>query len=332
MKQPLIFKGDDDYVYASGVVRGLEPYILKKADYQKLMDTENRQIRVVLSEFGYGGGERNPEHALDSATERLFKQINKLAPEDEFIHALQLRYDFQNAAIILKARLFEKEPPQLIQWGTIPHDEIIRQIDFLLSGEKSDLPEILANGILKAKNSFSLYNSAMIMDMALDSFFAAYLRGIFPVNEYFSRWMAIYADWLNTKAVVRTLRAEIPVKPILDMLIPGGDIGDEKFIAAAEAEMEHIRTIFSSTEYGRELSDAIAAAMKTNSAALDLFFRTRLIAIYRYTQYCSYGEELIWAYALVQLEEIGALRTILRAKAANIPMDAVKEVISIVME
>lgn len=332
MKLPLIFKGDADYVYASGVVRGLEPYLLTKADYQKLLDAQPNQVPVVLSELGYGGGEHNPEDALDNAIQRLLTQVERMSHHKEFTNTIGLRYDFAKVAVILKAHFLSEPIATLPHWGTIPTDTLSASIDAVLAGENTTLPEPIVTGIALSKRYFSAYNSALAVDMALDKTYAEYLHSVIPDGEYFARWMAIYADWLNTKALARIIASEMPSRMLLDIIIPGGDIPTDRFAEIVRGEPEHIPSVLAVSEYGKALANVFRAAVSEKPAGIDVFFRMKLISLYRYTRYCPYGLELLWAYALLRLEEIGVLRTILRAKAAEIPIDLIREVISIVVE
>ncbi len=332
MKSPLIFKGDTRYTYASGVVRGLEPYLLTKADYQKVIDAELNQLSIVLSELGYGGGEHTPEHALDIAVENLFAQLDKLSQDKNFTDTIKLRYDFQKSSVILKSHFFDKPLPQLVDWGFYHTDILISGIGAILDGGKSGFLKILDEAILSAKEIFAAYNSPIVIDIALDKYYCEHIRSVLPDSEFFARWMAIYADWLNIKALARIAAAKLPVKMLWDMFVEGGDIPLKKFAEAEEGGIEHIHSAFAITEYGRKLSDALKSAMDGDLSAVDTMFRMELISLYRYTRYCSYGLELLWAYSLLKLEEIGVLRTILRTKLAKIPVEFVKEVISVVVE
>ncbi len=332
MKSPLIFKGDSRYTYASGVVRGLEPYLLTKSDYQKVIDAELNQLSIVLSELGYGGGEHTPEHALDIAIDNLFSQIGNLSQDKNFTDTIELRYDFQKASVILKSHFFDEPLPSLVPWGNFPADTMISSINAILGGEKSEISKVLNEAVSSAKEMFAAYDSPIAIDIALDRDYCEHIRSVLPDSEFFSRWMAIYTDWLNIKAFARIIAAKLPVKMLWDMFVEGGDIPLKKFADAEEGGIEHIQSAFAITEYGRKLSDALKSAINGDLSAVDTMFRMELISLYRYTRYCSYGLELLWAYSFLKLEEIGVLRTILRTKLAKIPAEYVKEVISVVVE
>jgi len=332
MKSPLLFKGDTRYAYASGVVRGLENYILSRADYQKVFDADVNQIGTVLTEIGYGGGEQNPEHALDTATEQLFRNIQKLSKDKEFTDTLRLKFDFANTRTFMKSHLLDVEMPGLLQWGTIPPDVLPRKIESFIDGEKSELPQCLKNAISAAKDMFLQFHSAVAIDSAIDREYLKYLGSVLPDNEFFRRWFAIYSDWMNIKSFVRIMRSKLSHKLFWENFIDGGDIPAEKFKNAIELDAESIPLAFSNTEYGIRLSEIIRLAFSGKLAPLDIFFRVKLVELNRYTRFCSYGPELLWAYANIRLEEIGSLRTILRAKGAKLSFDAIKEVISVVLE
>ncbi|MCD6595079.1 V-type ATPase subunit [bacterium] len=332
MKTPLLFKGDTKYAYASGVIRGFENYLLNRADYQKVFDADVNQIGTVLTEIGYGGSEQNPEHALDTATEQLFTDIQTLSKDKKFTDTLPLKFDFANTRTYLKSHFLDAEIPELLRWGTIPPDILTRQIEFLLNGEKSELPQCLKDAISAAEQSFLQFHSSVAIDSTVDREYIKYFGSILPDSEFFRRWFAIYTDWVNIKSFVRIIRSKLPHKLFGEIYIDCGDIPAEKFTNSVELDIESIPSTFSNTEYGSRLPDVMRLAFSGKLAPLDIFFRLKLIESNRYTKFCSYGPELLWAYAQIKLEEIGSLRTILRAKSAKLSFDAIKEVISVVLE
>ncbi len=332
MKPPLIFKGDPDYAYASGVVRGLEPYILTKADYQKILDADENQLGLVLSELGYGGGEHNPEHALDIATDLLFATIDKLSKHKKFTDLLKLRYDFHKSSVVFKARILGREVPPLVPWGTIPTDELVAGINAFVEGGEAKLPKPIIDGLALGKKLFAAYNAVLAIDIALDKTFITHARSVLPKGEYFSRWFALYSDWLNTKSFVRIVRSGVPTKLFWEIFCDGGDIGRAVFARALEGENEQIPQAFANTEYGKRLVDVLRLVWRGKLVALDAFFSAKMRELFRYTRYCPYGLEIVWAYACMRLEEISTLRTILRAKKAQLPRETLKEVISVALE
>ncbi len=337
MKPPLIFKGDVDFVYASGVVRGLENYILTRGDYQKIMDSEVGQLPTVLSEVGYGGGEHDPESAFDLATEHLLALAEKLAGTTQIPEILRTGYDFQNASAYLKWRWFIRDEErgefeQFLPWGKYDSAQLVDEIERLFAGERSRLPESLQAGILRARELADSYHTPLAVDVALDGAYHRYVRESLPEGEYFDRWFAVFADWLNVKSFLRVVALGVNHKLFWEGFVEGGDIPRSKFKQAAEMDKESIPTVFSYTEYGSKLADVVRDSLTGKFAPLDVYFRTQLMNLYRYTRYCIYGIELVWAYIMTRREEIDTLRVIVRAKMANLPVELIREVISVVLE
>ena len=297
-----------------------------------MLEVDYDQIPSILSELDYSGGEKEPEHALDNSITRLLILIDRLSKHKEFTDTLKLRFDFQKAATILKATFFNQPIPSLTEWGTIPNTELMQGIGSILENGKCNLHKAIADGIILAKEFWGIYDSALAIDIALDKTFAEYLHSVLPKTEYFNRWIAVYTDWLNMKSFVRICKTKIPHKMFWELFAQGGDIPRRLFTDALQSEDENAIAKFTFTEYGKKLIDVLKLSMEQKPATVDIFFRAQLISLYRFTKYCPYGLEILWAFAMTKLEEIGALRTIVRAKSAKIPMEAVKEVISVVME
>lgn len=333
MRSIFLFKTDERYTYSTGVLRGLEPYLLKKADYQKVLDSELDELAGLLSDLGYGGSEMKIEHAFDVATEKLFALTDNLSRDKTITDTLHLRYDFLNSAAILKARLFDGGTvAEFIPFGKIPKDKLMKGIDAICEGEKPDLPDILTESISSAKRFASAINMALAIDAAMDKSFLMYNRQVFPKSEFFERLWQINADFLNMKIFIRLAKMESLKKMFWQFFIPDGTIPKELFKSALETELCNIHNEFRNTEYGIKLSDAVKQAIGGKSNIIDNFFKSRLLALYKYTRYCPYGIEVLWAYANMVLEEIGALRTIVRSRKAGVPKDKIMEVISFAME
>ncbi len=328
-----LFKTDERYTYSTGVLRGLEPYLLKRADYQKVLDAELDELASLLSSLGYGGGEINIEHALDLAIERLFSLTDSLSRDRTVTDTLRLRYDFLNAGAILKAKLFGGNlESEFISFGKIPKDALLKGIDAIWDREKPDLPEILMQSISAARKSASIFNTILEIDAAMDRSFLMYLKEIFQKSEFFERLWKVNADFLNIKILVRVIKTEFLRKMFWEFFIPGGTIPRESFKSALEADRGNVHIEFRNSEYGIKLSDSIKQAIGGKSNIIDNFFKSKLLELYRYTRYCPYGIEVLWAYANMVLEEIGILRTIVRSKRAGVSKDKIMEVISFAME
>ncbi len=332
MKQPLLYKSNSEYTHASGVVRGLEKYLLTRADYQKVFDAEPNQIGAVLSELGYGGSEHNPEHALDTAIEQLFIAIDKLSKDRDFTNVWRIRYDLQNVQSYLKAHFLGEEIDTFAPWGSIQTDVLTRKIEAELNNEKSELPEPIANAVKSAKKLFNSYHSAVAVDVAVDIEFAKYIKSILPESEYFERWFAVYADWANVKSFVRTVRSNLPIGLLWDGFVPGGDIPKDRFLEALENDKENIHTTFTYTEYGMPLANVVKNAFSGQLVQMDIFFQKSLRSLHDSTKFCLFGPELVWAYMGMKHEEIKSLRIILRARGAKLPFEMIKEVTSVVMD
>jgi len=332
MKPTLIFKGDARYTYASGVVRGLELYLLGRADYQKLLDTPKEQLSTVLSEFGYQVREMRFEEALNKATKSLFDLVDKLSYHKELTSIWRTRTDMSNLSAVLKARFFETVLPALPDYGSIPVDDMVRQVNEYFESGRCELPQVMIDAIETASAKLKELNKPVAIDFAVDKVFVNYFRSILPSEEYFTRFWAIYADWLNTRAFLRIVFAGIPLKDFWELFVPDGDLGADLFRSAAEAEKESMPAHFSNTEYGKVLSDVIKEALGGNMMMLDTFFRAKLLSLYKYTKYCAYGLELLWAYLCTKLEEISLIRTIVRAKLAGMEPSKIKEVVTFGME
>ncbi len=332
MKPPLIFKTDADYTYASGVIRGLENYILKRNDFQKLWDADASQTSSVLAELGYGGGEHDAEHALDVGIEILLKTIDKLVKNPELADVLRYKYDFSNISAYLKAHFAGEVPRTFVQWGKFAPEKLFKLIEAQLLGEKTELPPLFVDGINRAKRYYNTYRTSAAVDAALDATLLLHNRRVLPIGDFFERYFAVLADWANVLSFIRTVRANFSVPMFWESYVHGGDIEMRVFTQAFTADAENAHNAFAFTEYGKTLQEAIRNALAGEGELLDTIFRRARKKLFDATRYCSFGPELIVGYAGAKLDEIAILRVILRAKAAKMQYESIREVISYVVE
>ncbi|RKZ29962.1 hypothetical protein DRQ33_08325 [bacterium] len=271
MKTPLIFEGDTRYTYSSGVIRGLENFLLTPGDYQKVFDVGDEQLGTVLAEIGYGGGEHNPEHALDIATQQLLELVEKLSRHKQFTDTIRLKYDFKNAQIYLKAHFFDEKISSTLPNGTIEPDSLFAEIENLLNGEIAKLPKPMDEGIEKVNNIISSFNTPVAVDIVMDNVYYRYLHDALPQSEYFIRWFAIVADWINTKSFVRIVRSQLPINLFPEYALDGGDIPLDKFYQSSELDTESIPMLFANTEYGNKFVDIIKHGLDGKLSSLDFF-------------------------------------------------------------
>ncbi len=333
MKSPLLFTGKTDYAYASGVIRGLENYLLGRSEYQKLIDSDPDSIDNVLAEFGYSSSEKDPEIALNLATEKLFETIDKLSKGDKIADIWKVRADFSKISAIVKSILLDTEPPELVTWGFFNSEKLSREIYYHFDPEKKcSLPVHYIKTIERAQSNFKSHKTTLSVDIAVDSSFSDYVSTIVPASEYFKRFWSFYVDWWNVKAFVRIRKAKLSSSLFYDTFNVSGDIPLSIFTDAMESDNERLSTHFMHTEYGKSLQDVIKQAFEGMLIPLDNYFRGKLLAHYKYTRYCLYGLELLLAYESIKLEEIAILRTIVRAKKARLPVNKLKEVINFALE
>lgn len=325
MKSPILFKDDIRYAYASGVIRGLENYLLKRTDFNKLIDSPNSQIASVLSELGYGGGEVEPEHVLDNAIKFLFAEIDRITLHSELTRICQLRFDLLNFSSALKAQLYDVKQSAFIPWGRHSYSEINSAVADAISNTKVQLEPFLATALEKALKLHKEFLNIIVIDLAMDKTFGDFVSKKLPKSEFFSRWYSIMADWMNTKNFVRIVLAEIPQKLFWAVIWETGDLPAETFIKSWE-NPESVHTIFVQTEYGKSLGDVMVKSMKGELYSIDNYFNSLMMELYRYTRFCPYGLEVVWAYLCVKLEEISILRKIVRGKLAGIDSHRIREV------
>lgn len=110
---------DIDYLSISTRIRAMENRLLTRERMDRMIDArENGEAMKILTECGYpedrGGG---LEGVLAQARADTFRDIAGAVPDPRLAEIFQLKYDYHNAKVILKAQAVGADPERLLLAG-----------------------------------------------------------------------------------------------------------------------------------------------------------------------------------------------------------------------
>jgi V/A-type H+-transporting ATPase subunit C len=323
---------DQRYAYATGLVRALEVRLLgrqrlermteaKDADeaLRLLSDTEYSVHFDEIEDIGCEGCLRNEEI-------RVLKLVDALTLDPEVSDILRFRYDFQNLKIAVREQVSGRDLKHL-------YDGFARfggeQVRAAFKAENLDLlPEPL---IEPAKEAIEAYSKTedpaeadLIVDKAMFSLFLSRAGSFGAV--YIEAIVKTWIDQANIRTFMRARYLEIEPKALAGMLIPGGFIKPADLAETFTLPPDEVLQRFQFSPYRSVIEMGGTGLDKTGSfVVLEREIDNYLISLLRLSRYFTFGLEVVFAYALLKLNEVKMLRLVLAGKEHGLPAEIIKE-------
>ena len=127
--------GQKPCVYASGRIKALESQILKKQDYDTLINEKDYNNAIkILKKMNYGSTESNDiNEIISSEMQKTYKIIDEVTPNKELTDLFLLDIDAHNLKVCLKSKLIGKPCDDLLLDGGVFNKEIIKTLFSMFS-------------------------------------------------------------------------------------------------------------------------------------------------------------------------------------------------------
>ena len=113
---------DTDYLTISTRIRAMENKLLTRERMERMLEahTDDEAVKV-LSECGYGELTELTHTALDAllaqARAALYRELRSAVPDPGLVEVFQMKYDYHNAKVLLKAQAVGAEADRLLSGG-----------------------------------------------------------------------------------------------------------------------------------------------------------------------------------------------------------------------
>ena len=317
-KLPFRYIEDPEYAYAVGRVRALEVNLIDRAHLDRLLKAGLDDIGRILSDTDYAhrtGDMLNPskfDTVLEDEKVRVLKLIDGLIPDEKVRNLLHTEYDFYNARVLLKGKIFERDISHvLVSYGNI---EVEQLKEIFASEEYEKLPEHILSAVQKAISIY--YNTKDIreIDFVFDREYMFFMNTT-PCVPYLQDYYRILTDITNYKSLLRWKVLELDKMRFRDVLIEGGFIPAEVFYPLVNEQIETIPNQFSRWVYSQVFSEGTRYLVSNRSFVRYEALSDRLLDGYlKQTSYLVFGVEPIISYLLKKMREIKNLRIIMVGK------------------
>lgn len=324
------FEQEGAFAFATGRVRALEAKLLNRAHFQRLLDAGDAgDVWRALAEMGYTkAAERRLEEYEEVLTvelRELYNVMQALSPVPERTVWLARRYDFHHMKVYLKAKLLGEDPSGSVfdGVGTVPAKLIEASV---ATGVWSALfPEIARAGE-RALREYESSRQAQVIDTAVDREMFEYLQNVSVGHPFVEKLIAIWADLLNLKSLVRAKLLGRDRAFAQKILVPAGSLENHRLLALLDASFETWADELRHTPYTDVLSRGLAYLMERKS--LTLFEKLSddfVTGFLKRAKLTLYGAEPLIAYALARETELKNIRIILVSKLNGVSKEIVEE-------
>lgn len=310
------------YPYAVARVRAIENNLLTNTELEQMVEESPERILGTLQEHQYNTDlidrVQDFEKVLKYESEKLYKLIKELVPEEDFTKLFICKNDYHNIKTILKGEITQKDYEKfLVHGGVIPVEELK---DAVIEKKLDSLPEIMQKGVLEAINLYEKEQKSQIIDLVLDKSTYSYMMNLAQEskNDFIINYVEKLCDISNLRTFFRIKRASNNFKNFEMAYIKEGSISIETFAEAFDSDEPVFA--FKQTSYFEIFDEAIK-----NHTSFDKICDNYLMDYVKVAKFEALGVEPLVAYTYAKEIEIKNIRIILTGKVNNVTSIEIKE-------
>lgn len=321
---------DTDYLFATAYVRAKEAKLLKKEQYERIIDSRSYQDGAkALEEYGYenvsGMDEVALENYLSSRREKLISDVRFAVPDKALVDAFTIKYDYHNLKVLIKSSASGSEGNELLSSsGSIPEGKIREAYH---ASDLALLPPAMAAGIREAGDALGRTGDPQLADVILDkAYFLQLLNiGADSGSAFLTGYAMLSIDSANLRAAVRLTRIGKDAAFMLRVLASGGNISAERVVSAFTTGRQ-ISALYTGSGLAAAAAEGEAAIQKNGS--LTKFEKLCDDAVTKYlsaAKYSGFGETAVIGYVYAVENELASVRVILTELKAGLPAKVIRE-------
>lgn len=310
------------YPYAVARIRAIENNLLTNVELEQMVEETPERILGTLQEHQYNTDSiervQDFEKALTEESEKLYKLIKELVPEEDFPKLFICKNDYHNIKTILKGEAVKKDYEKfLVDGGVIPVNELQEAI---VEKRLDSLPEIMQKGVLEAISSYEKEQKSQIIDVILDKSTYSYMMNLAKESnkKFIIDYVTKLCDISNLRTFFRIKRVSNNFKNFEMTYIKEGSISIETFAEAFESDEPVLA--FKQTSYYEMFDEAIK-----NHTSFDKICDNYLMDYVKVAKFEALGVEPLVAYTYAKETEIKNIRIILTGKVNNVSSIEIRE-------
>ena len=320
---------DTDYLTLSTRVRAMETRLVTRERMERMLDARTDEEAVkILTECGY---EELPaltnaglDDLLSKARAALYRELSTAAPDRRVVELFQMKYDYHNAKVLVKAAAIGAEPDRMLMEGGRWSPARLR--DAFQRDSLGDFSEPFRQAVLRARETLNAGNDPQRADFVLDR---AYFQEMADTakavgSPFLQGYVRLLIDAANLRSAVRAARIGKGPDFLRQVLLPGGNVDVSVLSSGRGADLA---AVFRAGPLG-EAAAAGAALTSPGSGELTAFERMCDDAVMHYlaqARRIPFGEQAVIGYLYARESEFTAIRTILSGRMAGLDADTIRE-------
>ena len=321
-------KKKEAYLSLSAMLRAREPKLLNADRAGRMLDAASfEEAAKLLTDCGYAdlsqAGAGEIEAALTQRRNQILDELEQLSPERAIVDLFRIKYDVHNAKVLLKSEAMGVDGTALYSRSGRFAPEKLQE---LYHEERySELPECFGKALAEAKSILARTANPQLADFVLDrAMFEEMLAAAKATDcPFLTGYVRLLIDSSNLKSLVRTGRMHKDADFLRQVLLPGGNVDEDRLQAAGDGE--GLAALFAHSPLEQA---AVRGAEALSGGSLTAFERAcdnAVNAYLRSAKLVSYGPEAVAAYLAAVEGEITAVRMILTGKLAGIAPETIRE-------
>ena len=315
---------DTDYLSISARIRAMENRLLTRERMDRMIEArDNAEAMKVLTECGYPDGAGDLNTVLAQARADIFREMESASPDRRLPEIFQLKYDYHNAKVLLKADAVGAQPERLLLPGG--RYEPRRLLDGWRREELRGCSEPFQQAVRQAQAALADSGDPQRADLILDR--ACYgemaLLADALDSDFLRGYVRLSVDVANLRAAVRVCRMGREGDFLRQVLMEGGNVSPQSIAAVrgdALGEVFRAGPLAQAAEVGARLTQPGSGALTGFEKACDDALTAYLAAARR----IPFGEETVIGYLYAREAELTAIRTIFAGRAAGLDGDTIR--------
>lgn len=319
---------DTDYLAISTRIRAMETRMLTRERMERMIDAKDTiDALKVLEECGYGELSQVSAHGLEpllaQARSAVFQDICTAVPCVELVETFQLKYDYHNAKVLVKAGAVGGDVARLlVSGGRYDPRELAEGWE---REEMNFCTDAYRQALAQAKEALADSADPQQADLLLDQ--ACYEEMSRLAQKSGSKFLQGYVrlsiDVANLRTAVRCARMDKDTEFLNRVLLPGGNVSERTI---AQTKREALKDVFQ----GELLAQAAALGSQLAHPGGGSLTEFECLCDNALTDYLSgakmipFGEQPVVAYLYAKEAELTAVRTIMSGRMAGLDADTIR--------
>ena len=321
-------KKKEAYLSLSAMLRAREPKLLNADRAGRMLDAASfEEAAKLLTDCGYAdlsqAGAGEIEAALTQRRNQILDELEQLSPERAIVDLFRIKYDVHNAKVLLKSEAMGVDGAALYSRSGRFAPEKLQE---LYHEERySELPESFGKALAEAKSILARTANPQLADFVLDrAMFDEMLAAAKATDcPFLTGYVRLLVDCSNLKSLVRTGRMHKDADFLREVLLPDGNVDEDRLQTAGDGE--GLAALFAHSPLEQAAARGAEALSGGSLTAFERACDNAVNTYLRAAKLVSYGPEAVAAYLAAVEGEITAVRMILTGKLAGIAPETIRE-------